>query len=134
MRIVLASAKIYSYALNLITNGYNRIASFGNDDLSIMSVWFDRDTNLLWAGCDDTCAGRTTVYRIDETNGSAHFGEFRVVSQYDRPSTMPNINNEGYTMAPESSCVAGMKNVYWADDADTDNHVIRMDNVPCGMN
>ncbi len=122
---------IYSYALNHATNGYNRIASFGNNDLAIMSLWFDRDTSLLWAGCDNHCDGRMTVYEIDLVATSPTYGKFQMLVQYDRPSTMPDINNEGYTMAGEATCVSGMKQVYWADDKDDDGHVLRMDTVPC---
>ena len=44
---------------------------------------------------------------------------------------MPNLNNEGIAFAPQSSCVAGRKEVVWSDDGDTDGHSLRSGTVPC---
>jgi len=50
---------------------------------------------------------------------------------FDRPAKMPNINNEGFTIASASECVANRKPVYWADDSETGGHSIRTGNLPC---
>ena len=44
---------------------------------------------------------------------------------------MPNLNNEGFAIAPQSTCVAGKKEVVWADDGDTDSHSLRSGTFPC---
>lgn len=118
---------VYSYALNHITNGYNRIASFHHNDTTITSLYFDRETGLLWAGCDNHCDGRMGVYTV----GAA--GQFQQKYRFERPSSMANLNTEGFAAAPQSQCVGGMKKVYWADDADTDGHGLRLDAVSCTL-
>ena len=87
---------------------------------------FDRDLNDLWAVCDNTCAGRSAVLRID--SGS---GKFVVSSVYERPASMPDINNEGFAIAPETECVGDRKPAFWADDSDTGGNSIRRGNLPC---
>ncbi len=91
-----------------------------------MSLEFDRDVGYLWAGCDDTCANEMGVLQIDAT------GKFFVRQQFDRPSTLPNINNEGIAIAPESECSGGFKSFFWTDDGETGGHSIRRDSIPCG--
>ena len=50
---------------------------------------------------------------------------------FERPIGMPNINNEGFAITPDSECVDGSKPVYWADDGETDGHSIRSGTLPC---
>ena len=38
---------------------------------------------------------------------------------------MPNLNNEGFAIAPQSECVDGHKPVFWSDDNNTDGHALR---------
>ena len=44
---------------------------------------------------------------------------------------MPNLNNEGFTITPDSECVGGSKPVFWADDGNTDGHALRAGTIPC---
>ncbi len=102
---------------------------------AIMDLSFDRDTGYLWAACDNTCHGDTTAFDIDTRVGSPTLGKFYVRQGLLRPSTMGDFNNEGFTVTPESTCVAGFKNVFYSDD-DNDNdaaHALRRDSIPCGM-
>ena len=45
---------------------------------------------------------------------------------------MPNVDNEGIAIAPESSCVGGFKPFYWTEDGSTGGHALRADSIPCG--
>jgi len=45
---------------------------------------------------------------------------------------MPNLNNEGFTVASESTCQAGFKSVFYAEDGSTMGYAIRRDSIPCG--
>jgi len=45
---------------------------------------------------------------------------------------MPNLQNEGIAIAPESQCSAGQKSFWWTDDGATDGHALRADTIPCG--
>ncbi|HZP28734.1 MAG TPA: hypothetical protein VFC99_07260, partial [Acidimicrobiia bacterium] len=86
----------------------------------------DRDLKDLWAVCDNTCNGRTTVLRIDPSTG-----RFGIALGFERPSGMPNLNNEGFAIAPGAYCAGGFKPVFWADDGETDGHSIRSGTLPC---
>jgi hypothetical protein len=66
------------------------------------------------------------VLRIDPSTG-----KFGIALAFERPTGMPNINNEGFAIAPATYCVDGQKPVYWADDGETDGHAIRSGTLPC---
>lgn len=127
-----ANGMIYAYALNHSDNTFNRLATISTTETGIMAVRFDRDVGYLWATCDDGCGNQASILEINTTVGSSTFGRFQVTRVYSRPSSMPNINNEGFTMAPESECSGGFKSVFWSDDSDDDGHAIRRATIPCG--
>jgi hypothetical protein len=120
------TGQIYAYALDQSDSGFSQIASFASGDPQIMDLHFDRDLKDLWADCDNNCNGRTTILRIDPTTG-----RFSAVLGFERPEGMPNLNNEGFTIAPATYCADGFKPVFWADDSDDQGHSIRSSTVPC---
>ena len=134
-----ANGSIYGYALNHTNNTFTRVATFASGftqttgTSSIMDLAYDRESGYLWGVCDDTCNGSHAVIEIDKTPGSATLGRFRTTRFYGRPSTMPNINNEGFTFAPNAECVANKKPVFWADDNETGGNTIRSASMPCGV-
>jgi len=72
------------------------------------------------------------VLELDVAAGSSTRGTFLAPRRFARPTTMPNINNEGFAFAPGAECVAGRKPVFWADDSETGGHAIRAASIPCG--
>jgi hypothetical protein len=90
----------------------------------VMDVSYDAEQKRLWAVCDDSCDGTSVLLTLSS-------GTFVVEHAYDRPAGMPNLNNEGFALAPKSTCVAGKKEVVWADDGDTDGHSLRSGTFPC---
>ncbi|WP_181407581.1 lamin tail domain-containing protein [Nocardioides sambongensis] len=90
-----------------------------------MDVSWDPETEQIWALCDDSCDGVSVTLTVDEA------GSFAVDAAYDRPVGMPNLNNEGLAVAPQSTCVDGRKEVVWSDDGDTDGHALRSGTLPC---
>lgn len=120
-----ANGSIYAYALDHVSGGFTRVATIVTGLPAVMDLHFDRDLNDLWAVCDDTCQGRSVVLRIDSS------GKFTVARRFERPAGMPNLNNEGFTIAPISSCVGGNRTVLWADDGETDGRSIRSGTMPC---
>ncbi len=44
---------------------------------------------------------------------------------------MPDYNNEGFAIAPQSTCTAGHKPVIWSDDANDDDHALRAGTLNC---
>lgn len=121
-----ANGMIYAYALDQTSSGFTRLATISSTLTGVMDLHFDRDLNELWAVCDDTCTGRSTVLRINPATG-----KFGVSFLYDRPTGMPNLNNEGFAIASATECVANRKPVYWADDAETGGHSLRSGTLPC---
>ncbi|GAA1502778.1 lamin tail domain-containing protein [Nocardioides humi] len=90
----------------------------------VMDVVWEPEAEQLWAVCDDSCDGVTVTLELAD-------GGFGVTAAYDRPVGMPNLNNEGFAIAPQSTCVAGEREVVWADDGDTDGHSLRSGTLPC---
>lgn len=129
-----ANGNVYAYALNHVTNGFTRIATFSTGfPTGVMDLNFDPATNYLWAECDDGCGGRLGIFEIDANAASPTFGRFLAPRVFARPSTMPNINNEGFAVTTQAECVANRKPVFWADDSETGGHSIRTASIPCGV-
>ncbi|GAA4560830.1 hypothetical protein GCM10023193_21950 [Planotetraspora kaengkrachanensis] len=120
-----ANGTIYAYALDQAGGGFTRVATIASGFPSVMDLAFDPETDHLWAVCDDTCSGRTATLGIDAG------GKFAVTDVYERPGSMPNINNEGFAIAPQSECVDGHKPVFWSDDSDDDGHALRGGTLTC---
>jgi hypothetical protein len=120
------SGRIYGYALDQTGNSFTRVVSIANPFVSIMELQFDRDLNELWAVCDNTCNGTHALLRIDPSTG-----KFGVTYTFQRPTGMPDYNNEGFAIAPAAECANGKKPVYWADDTEDLGVAIRSGNIPC---
>lgn len=90
----------------------------------VMDVVWDPETARLWAVCDDSCDGTTVTLGLQG-------GTWSIAAAYDRPAGMANLNNEGFALAPQSTCVGGAKAVLWSDDGDTDGHSLRTGTFPC---
>ncbi len=123
-----ANGHVYAYALDHSGNGaFTRLAELTTGLTGVMDLSFDRELGNLWAACDDTCQGRTVVFRIDGT------GKFVVAGGFERPSGMPNFNNEGFTITPLSYCSANLRPVFYADDTEDNGHSIRQGTLPCSQ-
>ena len=128
-----ANGSIYGFALDHVGGGFQRVATFAGGQASIMDLSFDRDVGYLWGYCDNTCANRAAVLMIDTDPLSATHGHFRLSRLYDHPSTLPDVNNEGIAIAPESECTGGRKAFFWTDDSATGGNSLRRDSIPCGQ-
>ena len=126
-----ANGMVYAYALDHVTGGYTRVASFAGGFSGAMDVSFDAELGQLWVVCDDTCQGRTTVHKIDTQVGSPTRGRFVIATRFERPAGMPNTNNEGFTFGPLSSCVGGQRPAIWADDNQLGGFALRQGTVTC---
>lgn len=126
-----ATGIIHAFVLDTL-GGAQRVASIETGQPAVMALEFDRDTGHLWASCDDTCGNVATVLDIDATPASATFGRYRAQRYFARPTGLGNFAHEGIAIAPESTCAAGQKSVFWADDGASDAHVLRVGTIPCG--
>jgi hypothetical protein len=90
-----------------------------------MALDYDSVRGTLWAVCDNDCNGRTATLDI------AASGKFEVTHVYARPAGMPDINNEGFAITPQSECRNGLKPVFYSDDDNTDLHALRTGSISC---
>jgi len=121
----LEAGPVYAYALNQVTGGFDRVATIDPGLAGVMELEFDAETGALWSVCDNTCEGRSALLGIGAD------GLFAVTALIERPAGMPNLNNEGFAIAPQTQCVDGAKSVFWMDDASTDGHALREGSLAC---
>ena len=121
------TGNIYAYALDQVSGGFTKIATLPavHTPAAIMDLQFDRDLNELWAVCDNTCAGRHALLRLDPATG-----KFASVI-YARPTGLPDFNNEGFAIGAAAECVGGFKPVTWADDNFDGSVALRVGTLPC---
>ncbi|MEV8144853.1 lamin tail domain-containing protein [Specibacter sp. NPDC078709] len=124
-----ANGMIYAYALDQDGSGYTRVATIESGFPGVMELELDPATGLLWAICDDTCEGRSATLEITDSGEGA--GNFAVTQVFERPTGMPNLNNEGFAIAPAVFCVDGFKPVAYSDDGQTDGHALRTGTMNC---
>ena len=120
-----ANGTVYAYALDLVGGGFTKVATISSGFTGVMDLQYDRDLENLWAVCDDGCQGRSTVLGVNAS------GAYTPGAIYDRPSSMPNINNEGFAIAAATECVADRKPAFWSDDNNTDGNAIRSGTISC---
>jgi hypothetical protein len=119
---------IFAYALDHASGGFTKVATITSGFPGVMDLSFDRETNYLWAICDDGCQNTSGIFEINPATG-----RFTGPRRFARPSTLPaNMNNEGFAIATQAECAAGVKPVFWSDDAETGGHSIRSASLPCG--
>lgn len=120
---------IYGYVLE--DNGnYTRISTIDSGLPALAELEYEPDTQRLWAACDDTCAGTSTSLEL----ASRWFwsrSRFSVADRYDRPTGLPDTNNEGFAISRDSTCDDGAKSVYWSDDHALDGHALRAGRIHC---
>ncbi len=126
-----ASGMIYAFALNHADGSFVRVATIGSGFVSVMDLQFDTELQQLWAVCDDGCVGRMSVLRIDTTPASPTQGKFIITQRFERPTGMPNTNNEGFAVSTQSECVGGQKPAFWSDDNQLNGYSLRKGTVSC---
>ena len=141
-----ANGSIYAYALDQNSGAVNRVATITSGFPSIMELEYDPATDLLWAVCDDTCEGRSALLSVAQkpvgaaaaaaptaaaAAPAAAPGRFAVTAVLERPTGMPNVNNEGFAIAPNAQCTDGLKPAIWSDDNGTDGHSLRQGTIAC---
>ncbi|MCZ4500245.1 MAG: cell wall protein [Marmoricola sp.] len=120
-----ATGSLYAFALDSTGGTSHLVATIPTGFVALADVDFDPELGRIRAVTDDTVDGRTALLKVDAG------GSFVVDTAYDRPVGMPNLNNEGLAVAPQSRCVSGKKEVLWSDDGDTDGHSLRRGSIAC---
>jgi len=116
---------VHAFALDQTSNAFTLIATIDSGFALVADLEFDAERGALWVVCDDTCQGRSATFTI------ASNGAFQPTAYFERPAGMPNLNNEGFAIAPQQQCVAGSKTVLWADDGDTGGFSLRSGTITC---
>ncbi|WP_246846372.1 lamin tail domain-containing protein [Humibacter ginsenosidimutans] len=117
---------LYAYALNG-DGSFHRIAAIDTGMPAIAETQWDPDTQRVWAIADNTSAGSTTLMKLDDK------GAFVVDVVYNRPTGLPDYNLEGFALAPNSTCVDGVKQVIRSDDGNNDGHSLRAGTIECDL-
>ncbi|MFH9424198.1 lamin tail domain-containing protein [Streptomyces sp. NPDC017529] len=115
---------IHGYVLQ-DSGAFTRVVSVNSGMSGVMELQWEPQAARLWAVCDDTCNGQHRTLEIGTS------GAFTTTAVYNRPTGMPNYNNEGFTLAGADECVAGSKPVYWSDDGNDDGHALRKGTITC---
>ena len=103
-----------------------KVTQFGSGFVNVQDLEYEPETKLLWAACDDNCQGRTATLDI---NGG---GRFAVTAYYERPGGMPNLNNEGFAIAPQAECANKLKPAFWLDDSNPlGGNALRVGTIRC---
>lgn len=112
---------VYAFALN--ADGSATLISTIDPGLpAVMALDYDTTLGVLWAVCDDGCAGTGAQITL---NGTEQPG----VAQVERPAGLPNLNNEGFATAPASLSVDGKRPVYWFADGYA-SEALRLGSLP----
>lgn len=119
-----ATGMVYAYALNHADSSFHRLAALASGHPAVMDLSFDLEIGTIRADCDDTCGNDGTILALTG-------GRFQVARFVEKPSTLPNVNNEGVAFAPLSECVNGQRSFFWSDDSNTGGHSLRRDTIPC---
>jgi hypothetical protein len=117
---------LHAFALDSTGGTSHLVATIRSGFPHLADVTFDADRQRLWAVTDDTHNGKTSLLQLKN-------GVFGVAEAFDRPAGMPNLNNEGFALAPESRCVNGVKEVVWSDDGDTGGFSLRAGTINCAQ-
>jgi hypothetical protein len=116
---------LHVLALDHATNTAAVIATVDSGHVGVMSLEYDRDNGLLWAGCDNTCGNETTVLELVS-------GVLTITARFAPPATLPQSNNEGLAIGAEAECSGGTKSIFWSDDSNAFGHALRQGTVSCG--
>jgi hypothetical protein len=115
---------IHGYVLQ-DSGTFTRVATISSGMTSVMELQWEPQTSRLWVMCDDTCNGQHRTMKINAS------GTFATTAVYNRPSGLPNYNNEGFSIAGADECVSGTKPVYWSDDSNDSGHALRKGTITC---
>jgi len=101
--------KLYAYALGSDGSAH-RVSVVDTGMGHVMDVLYDADHQRIWALCDNTCGVVSTVLKVSSD------GSIVPEASYARPTSLPDVNIEGFALAPSSTCVDGTKEAVWSDD------------------
>lgn len=98
------------FAVALLASGEARIVAELTAGLGgVMALDYDRVLGVLWAVCDDGCAGTAAQFTL---NGTAAPDVTHVL----RPGGLPDVNHEGFATAPASLAANGKRPAWWFAD------------------
>jgi hypothetical protein len=122
--------KLYAYALNADGTSH-RVAVVDTGLGHVMDVQFDAGLQRIWSLCDNTCSVSSTLLKVDAT------GTIVPDVVYARPAGLPNVNIEGFAIAPDTTCVGGVREAIWSDDgisaAGHEGHALYRGTFPCDV-
>lgn len=118
------TGNLHGLVLGHEDGSFHLVSTLSSPFAGVMSLEYDRDSHYLWVGCDATCDNQVAVYDLGAS--------LTLLRRFERPAQLPNSDNEGIAIAPDSECSGGLKNFFWTDDANLDGFAIRRGKIPCG--
>lgn len=112
---------VFAYALALDGNA-SRIASVDVGLAGVMSLELDRETGLLYVGCDDTCGNLTEILALSD-------GAFTRLETLQPPAALGGGNNEGIALRPAQG---GERTFFWTRDGAGDGSALFTGDFPAG--
>jgi hypothetical protein len=101
----------------------------------VKHVQYEPDKQRISALSDNTCSVTSTLLKTNATG--AIVPDVRYARPADATAGLPNVNIEGFAIAPDSTCVDGSKQVVWSDDgisaADHQGHALYAGTFPCDL-
>ena len=125
-----ANGIVYAYALDQTSSSFTRVATFASGFPTFGALHWDVRREPAVGGLRQQLR-RSQPRLRGRLAGGRDAGQLRPVADYARPTGMANLNNEGFTITPDSECVGGSKPVFWADDGNTGGHALRAGTIPC---
>ncbi|WP_336659637.1 lamin tail domain-containing protein [Leucobacter sp. USHLN153] len=116
---------LYAYALGEGGSSAERVATVDSGMPRIADAQWDADAQRLWAVADDSVGGSATLLELGAS------GEFAVDRVFDRPTGLANLNLEGFAIAPDATCVDGVKEVVRSDDGNNGGHSLWTGTIAC---
>ncbi|MEV0868936.1 lamin tail domain-containing protein [Brachybacterium paraconglomeratum] len=96
------------------------VATLASPLEGLMALDHDSATNTLWAFADEALGGRSVRYDLGAEDPAAESVVF------ERADGMPaEYANEGVALAPTELCADGVRQAWFADDADSEGHNLR---------
>lgn len=120
------NGNLYAYALGAGGASADRVATVVTGMPRIADVQWDEDNERIWAVADDSVGGSVTLMKADR-------GGFAVDRIFNRPTGLANLNLEGFALAPDSTCVDGVKQVVRSDDGNNGGHSLWAGTVSCDL-
>ena len=123
------TASIIAYALNQTAGAFTRVATIASGFPKVMEL--NTSPRPPTCGRSATTAATAAPRRWTSHSRARTPDASSSPTPTSVPPAWPNLNNEGFAIAPQAECVGGLKPVFWSDDSNTGGHALRTGKLNC---